>query len=246
MADPEPGAAKPEKSLSGHQQPAEEAPPTLDGLNGQQRSLYESLVARDPRLATMYLGAVVVLKHGENPDRHAQAAQSIRELIEKLPRYLPLDVPVPADSSRLSDKLPPLAAAWEKVVAHPSWSTTKDWSGSIDAVMRRFLKEAREFFEWHKIERPVARKRTAQVLRGLDPTRLPLPGPIEAMRVDEWLEYRDHFTDVAHHRRESTTEEMDAWIVSLEGFLLDRFRPRTFDDQADIRRIIAEGENAHS
>ena len=246
MADSEPGAEKPEKSLSGHKQPAEEAPPTLDGLSGQQRSLYESLAARDSRLAAMYLGSVVVLKQAENPDRHAQAAQSIRELIEKLPRYLSLDVPVPADSSRLGDKLPPLVAAWEKVVEHPSWSTTKEWSGPIDAVMRRFLKRAREFFEWHKAERPVARKRTALVLRGLDPTRLPLPDPIEAMRVDEWLEYRDYCADVAHHRREPTTAEMDTWIASLEGFLLDRLRPRTFDDQADIRRIITEGENAHS
>lgn len=37
-------------------------------------------------LSNWYVGALIALANTDNPDRHSQAAQSLRELVEKLPR----------------------------------------------------------------------------------------------------------------------------------------------------------------
>ena len=40
----------------------------------------------DLKIADWYLGALYALAHQSNPDRIAQAAHSLRELLEKIPR----------------------------------------------------------------------------------------------------------------------------------------------------------------
>jgi len=106
------------------------------------------------------------------------------------------------------------------------------------------LKQSSEFFSWYKVERQTARERTARLLRELDPTGQPLPEPIEGLRVREWLNYRDYFVRAAHHGPEPDVTDFDSWLAALDGFLLDRFRPRTFEDQERLDQIISEGENA--
>lgn len=218
-------------------------PPKTDPLTGQRRRLYESLTDRDPKLAAMYLGAIMAFGQDENPERLPHAAHSLRELLEKLPRYL--DVPVPAEEARLSDKVNGLAPHWDKVTADPTWNGN-DWLGPVKDPLRSFLRRAKEFFAWCKTARPSTKTRTAIVLRGLDPTGQALPRPIEELRIQEWTEYRDYFVGIAHHGTEDEGTPFESWLTSLEGFLLDRFRPRTFRDQEQLRRIIDEAENADS
>jgi hypothetical protein len=82
-------------------------PPTTDEgavnlgrLKGQQRAAYDALLQKDlalkaknSKMAQMYIGSILVLQQVGNPDRFALAAHGIRELMEKMSRYL--DVPVP-------------------------------------------------------------------------------------------------------------------------------------------------------
>jgi len=56
----------------------------LSRLSGSQRTLYEALASKDPRLARMYLGALSVLDRQGNPDRLALASHGLRELMEKM------------------------------------------------------------------------------------------------------------------------------------------------------------------
>lgn len=69
-----------------------QAPP-LDSsyfeLTRRQKEIYELLKAQVSdkyNLASMYLGAIYAIKNTYNPDRLSQAAHSLRELLEKLPR----------------------------------------------------------------------------------------------------------------------------------------------------------------
>jgi len=58
-------------------------------LTSTQTQVIELLsAAKSPKyaLADWYLGAIYAAKNIYNPDRFAQAAQSLRELLEKLPR----------------------------------------------------------------------------------------------------------------------------------------------------------------
>ena len=56
-------------------------------LAGQQRALLDSLSEKSAQLAQMYLGAVVAIRNTANPERFAQAAHSLREMIQKVPDY---------------------------------------------------------------------------------------------------------------------------------------------------------------
>ena len=58
-------------------------------LTGQQREVLEALRDKETEeypLSNWYLGALYALDNHYNPDRISQAAQSLRELLEKLPR----------------------------------------------------------------------------------------------------------------------------------------------------------------
>ena len=69
-------------------------------MSGQQRGLYEALDEIHQNLADMYLGALTAFS-SNNPDRLAQAAHSLRELIEKLPMY----IGIPFRSANLGEKV---------------------------------------------------------------------------------------------------------------------------------------------
>ena len=128
------------------QKPGEEVPATPVPLTGRQRTVYEALVAREPKLAGIYLGAMAVLAQDHNPERLVQCAHSVRELVVNLPRYL--DMSVPDEQARLGDKTQLLAPIWDKVVTHPTWRGRNDWTGEINDVLRSFLKKSSEFFSW--------------------------------------------------------------------------------------------------
>jgi exoribonuclease II len=81
------------------------------------------------------------------------------------------------------------------------------------------------------------------MLQQLDEPNRYLPPAIADLRIDEWDKIRDYFVNVAHHSREATNEEFAGWQDTLERFLLDRLKPRTFVDFDMIDEIIREGEN---
>src|SRR4051794_24588394 len=79
-------------------------------MSGQQRGLYDALGEIHQNLADMYLGALTTIS-SNNPDRLAQAAHSLRELIEKLPMYIGM----PFRSANLGEKVQNLTQQWKKV-----------------------------------------------------------------------------------------------------------------------------------
>ena len=65
--------------------------PTPLVLTHEQRAVLEALKSKETEkypLSKWYLGALYALANPHNPDRISQAAQSLRELVEKLPRVV--------------------------------------------------------------------------------------------------------------------------------------------------------------
>ena len=65
--------------------------PTPLVLTHEQRAVLEALKSKETEeypLSKWYLGALYALENPHNPDRISQAAQSLRELVEKLPRVV--------------------------------------------------------------------------------------------------------------------------------------------------------------
>src|SRR6266571_2623592 len=206
-------------------------------MSGQKRGLYEALVEIHQNLADTYLGALTAIS-SNNPDRLAQAAHSLRELIEKLPMYIGM----PFRSANLGEKVQNLAEQWKKVVKHYQGSDGPQWSGDIDSHLRKFLTKLDEFFTWHAANRQTRSQQKLNVLRRLDRLGLAFPGPIQEAWVEQWKDLHAYFESVAHHRDLHRLEDFEWRVSVLEEFLLSWLRPRTFDNHTTIDELIKEGE----
>jgi hypothetical protein len=201
-------------------------------LSGRARQLWEALSGRNEQLGHMYLGALDVLQHRANPDRLALAAHGIREMLEKLPRYL--DIP---DSERgvpkLGDSASRLVGKWQK------WrSTATDDGGVLTKNGRRLLNEVDRFCESAQAG-PTKKALAAAALKSIDPHPVDLPTHVRETHASVLVDLDRYFTDVSHHRR-TDEQELLQRLAALESFLLDRLRPRTFDDFAEIDRLLGE------
>src|SRR5438309_1197073 len=85
---------------------------SLDKLSSQQRAVHDALNGKDERLASMYQGVLAALHNVGNPERFPQAAQSVRELMEKLPAYL--NIPLRKAPEHLKIRVRELAEDWAK------------------------------------------------------------------------------------------------------------------------------------
>lgn len=181
----------------------------------------------------MYLGALDVLQHNGNPDRLALVAHGIRELIEKLPRFLD----VPSTEKRgpgIREQARSLAAAWEKW--GPSAVAEKH---TLTSSGEKLLKQLGEFCEGVGAD-PTRRQAATAAVSRLDLNPLKLSPQIQDLHVSEWSTIEGFFIGVAHHTKTTNDEEMEQYLAALDRFLLDRLRPRTFDDFAAIDELLGK------
>lgn len=210
------------------------------GLTGRQLVLLNALIGLDSRLGQMYHGAVWVLLQTVNPDRLAHAAHGLRELMEKLPLFL--DVPIKAKEKSLTQGVNELADSWEKAVKLSKCHHDGTWTGEIDGGLKTLLGKAESFFAWYREAKPKRKERTASVLKNLDPSGKKLPKPLEILRVEEWETINGYFQGVSHHNKNVDITQFDIYLDALETFILDRLRPRIFDDHDALSELIREAE----
>jgi hypothetical protein len=222
----------------------EPAPPDnpLDegGLVGQQLGFYQALAEQDGRAATWYLGARMTLSTTNNPERLQQAAHSLRELMDKL---LPvLGLPAEAEGGRLGDRFADMTARWETAKEQSRCHSDGIWSGEIDEAARRGFIAVDEAIVWQRQNRPRRRETYRATIRALDVSRRPPPSWIEDTHVQLWNDLRDYFVRVCHHDRETDEDEFKGALDTLESFVLERLKPRTYAEQVTLDQLIAEAE----
>jgi hypothetical protein len=213
----------------------------LGQLSGQQRALLTSLenlgsIGPGIKLSVMYLGSLVTLGDIAHPDRFALAAHGVRELMEKLPASL--EVPQVAHRENLGDKAQGLRGEWRKLLRNTSCRPASDWEGPIDTPVRTFLGKVEIFFGWLESNNPRRRQETQAALTRLDGSRRPLPPALASRNVDDWHKLREFFQSISHHNRPTDDEEFSARLDALERFLLERMRPKTFDDIAVLDALM--------
>jgi hypothetical protein len=178
----------------------------------------------------MYVGAVLVLKQDRNPDAAALAAHGLRELMEKLPRYL--NVPHAATSGAYA-RLHELSERWRTFQAAQEGQRLKrrqDFDACAEALA-----------EWFP-ERHTPRKQWGgRVIDRLDPGQSPLPRVIKDRQVELWNECHSSFEDAAHHGN-AGREDVERSLQRFEDFLHSWLNPQTVEDQRRIEDIIREGE----
>jgi len=207
-------------------------------LTMQQRRVLDELSRLDERLADMYGGAIYVLGQTRNPDRFALAAHGLRELIEKLGERLGAPV---AGGPSLKERVLQLRKKWPSGALGALYDEP---TGSLSSSkpVRDFLDRARDFFDWFDQSFPSRREKIGKFFAATDPFQRRLLPAIEKTHVARWLGVRDELLAIAHHGRNPTQSEFQRLFDRLDSLLIERLRPKTFEQQDEIDRIIAEGE----
>lgn len=209
-------------------------------LEGRQLAVFTALKEQDDNLAAMYRGAVMAAAVMGNPEHLVQASHSVRELLEKIPRFLGMDVSAQRES--MGQEVRRLEDAWADLHKKTGCRKDGDWAGEIDSHLGKYLKRTQDFFNWVAENFPRRKAEIADTLRRLDASGKALPSQIEELKVTAWIKVHGFFQGVSHHTKVTSAEEFDQWLVFLDNFLLDHLKPRTFEDFEKIDALIAEGE----
>ena len=209
-------------------------------LSERQLQVWRALLAKaQPKypLHNWYMGALVALASTEdsNPDRLAQAGNSLRELLEKLPRALGAEVIGP-DTNVLKQKRETAGTALIRV----KQKFANGWIGqTITVELSSALEKFEEYVELSN--RPSRRERTFAGLKKLDPMIRALP---EQLQQEKWQRYNSlskQLEDFTHHRGSGTDEDFRNCLTQLEDLVLDFMAPITADDQNQLLQIISKG-----
>ena len=228
------------KKLEVFSQDSEKAKQTII-YSERQLAFLKALKDTNSTLSEMYCGCIIALKDSSNPDRFAQCAHSIRELMEKLPEVF--DAPINTQGGNLKDKVHKLLEAYNLAEKNTTcYSVNEGWSGVLDGYIVQFFLAIKDFFKWFDESRPSRRSDLKALLKKMEKSAEDLPEGIVYNNIKKWENLRDFFQAVAHHRKFPEEREFLQNLDCLEQFLLDRLTPRTFDDFAEIDALIAEGE----
>jgi hypothetical protein len=218
------------------QQQAPAQPPLLAGY---RQALFEALRRRDPRVANFYRGALVVIVDRENPEAIFQAAHSIREMLEKAPLLVGAAA---APSQRLNDKLAPLRAKFKKV--KPSLNEDGSWQSGSETRIARLLRDLGELFDWMDANLQQRKTQMRTLLRSLTGPGMLLPSDVEEAELDELMELKEYFTNLAHHGFAATEEEFYSRLTQAETILLRKLNPEPSADFEAIDALLQEVSDA--
>ncbi len=218
-------------------------------LSNEQEKLHRELCRLGNHLGAMYLGGLRALADAANPDRLAQSAHSMRELMEKITELR--ETPVGEGRVREAPAVP-LKAKVNEVEdlflggkdRTDCYSDERGWRGEIDGHLRKLLERMNAFFEWFGELHPRRKRLVRRTLRRLDGSGRDLPGSFLEKHRRQWEGIRDFFLSVCHHRRLTDVRTMRERITALERFLAERLVPSTLDDLDAIDALLEEASDA--
>lgn len=208
-------------------------------LTTLQRGVFDELTRLDAQLVDMYLGAIHVLHQQGNPDRFSQAAHSLRELLDRMGDGLGGPI---AGGPDLHKEVCDLRGKWPADGIPTVFGDRTDFP-AFDKALRDFLGAAKAFFARFDARPPHRREQAGRLFAATDPRQRRSSPPIEKIHVDRWLDVRGILLAITHHGKCPTQSEFQALLDSFDSLLLERLRPKVFEQQDELDQIIAEGES---
>jgi hypothetical protein len=205
------------------------------------QEIFDALYERGVELANMYMGAVAALQQKTNPDRVAQAANSLRNLMATAPRFMDVNAPLSVRAS-LGDMVGAYSKKWRTCQKNSNNHSNGRWEGEIDPQLRKFLQHTEEFVSFYDETHITLMEKATIVIRHLEPLREALPDRLQKERAKQWREMYDFFTKVLHRGVFLSDKELEERAEELGRFLLTGWRPETAADQDNLKKIIEEGE----
>lgn len=203
-------------------------------LTVQQRNVLEALRERENErypLGQWYLGAIYAVSNPHNPDRYSQAAQSLRELLEKLP-LVALDTHMQVSNYPFSEAQQALRSQLSKAAERYEG----EWSGkTIDPELSKTLSGVQEYLLQR--QKPTRRDMVNKTVANLDPMFGQLEANVRTRKLGElshiWGELESH----AHHGS-TNPEAFQDCVDRLDRFILDVLAPIRAEDQLEILAVL--------
>ncbi|MDE0314646.1 MAG: hypothetical protein OXM61_07080 [Candidatus Poribacteria bacterium] len=183
-------------------------------------------------LSKWYLGALYALNNRHNPDRIAQAAHSLRELVEKLPRVL-YGSDVQGTTPNFKEKRSNINRCISRAKKH----YPEGWRGNkIDKHLAKALIEMEEYLELN--QQPNRKERVQQAIASIDPMYYQLHSEIQEAKRDQLLKLWERLENFTHHNSNPDTTEFKECLEELEIIVFDLLAPITAQDQKEIQTIL--------
>lgn len=211
------------------------APQTPPRLSSRQSAIFNLLRGIDTTeypLSHWYLGALYAIENTHNPDRFSQAAQSIRELLEKLPRALG-NVDVQANLPNFKQLRMNLHERFE--VDKNAYENS--WEGkAIDSHLGKTLTKINDYLEAN--QQPTRREQAQKAVESMDPLSNRLDAKIRERKRDKFHWLWGEFERILHHQLLPNEEEFSQHMEKFEDIVLDLLAPVTAQDQLEIQSIL--------
>ena len=195
----------------------------LNALKGKENEKYP--------LSQWYLGALYALNNDNNPDRISQAAHSLRELLEKLPRVVrEMDAQSLPDFSEMRRNLHERFLK-DKEHYEGAWKDQK-----IDPHLSKTLRKFDDYLE--RNQQPTRKKQMQTAIAAIDPMVEQLADPIRKEKRDNLHKLWQELEKFAHHKGIPNIEEFEQCLNTLERIIFDLLAPITAQDQREIQSIL--------
>lgn len=205
-------------------------------LTPQQQRVLEALKDRETQefpLSQWYHGALYTLDDEHNPDRLAQAAQSLRELLEKIPRVI-IGIGVQANTSGLSEVR---RGIYERILKDKK-HYAEGWKGNtINSHFDKTLRKIEDYLD--RNQQPTRKEQLQRAVATVDPMNRRFHGAIQDRKSDEFHALWKQLERFAHHSN-SNVEEFKECLVKLENTLFDLLAPVTAENQTQIQNILRD------
>ncbi|MDE0041460.1 MAG: hypothetical protein OXT74_05455, partial [Candidatus Poribacteria bacterium] len=212
-------------------------------LTPQQQRVLEALKDRETEeypLSQWYLGALYTLHNEQNPDRIAQTAHSLRELVEKLPRVVE-GTDAPATSPNFQQK----RAEIYKRILKDKENYPDGWENKqIDGHLDKTFKQVEEYLESNR--QPSRRERMQTAVTTIDPMANRFDRQIREGKRDKLYELWDKLEGIAHHRNKQNIDDLESCLNKLESTIIDLLAPITAQDQNEIQTILANSNRSET
>ena len=217
--------------------------PMAPVLTAGQQAVLAALKSKETDecpLSDWYLGALYALENLHNPDRVSQAAQSLRELVEKLPRVVR-----GMDAQGTASSFAGIRRGIADRLSKDKERYPKGWKGqAINSHLDKTLQTVERYVELNR--QPTRKEQLQQAVATLDPMADHLDSGIREAKLNRLADLWQRLEGFAHHKRNPDVEKFRECLETLERTVFDLLAPITAQDQQEIQTILALSERSES
>ena len=204
-------------------------------LTPRERDVSDVLRSKETEkypLSQWYLGALCALDNHYNPDSVAQAAHSLRELLEKLPLVVQgSDVQIGTIDFKGMRR-----GIYGRILKDKE-HYPEGWKGKqINTHLDKTLRKVVNYFE--RNQQPTRREQIQQTVAIIDPMVNSLDSKTQEAKRNQYYNLWGQLEGFAHHKINPDVAEFNKCLEELENIVFDLLAPVTAQDQSEIQTIL--------